>query len=215
MCIFLLVMMISFGAVNVQGTFSATEVACYTCSDSTTGKYVWGDFSSNTSCNKMNSYTTKKECLANNCSNTETLDDDGVCVSNDGLVTVLFKSGSLTVYRSTCTLSNGSCRIALRQYQNAIGWSEEPDCSDVVENSDEFITFTKAKTYTYYSCNEKSSNGTNKSSSKKSSSKSTVSSTTSDNNPETGSAWIVAIFLGGFLMILYTGYVYGKGMKND
>lgn len=216
MCVFLLVMMISFGATTVKGTFSASEVSCYTCSNLSTNKYVWGDYSSNTSCTKMSSYTSKNSCLNNNCANDEILDDDGNCVNDLGLVTVLFKSGSLLVYRDTCTLTNGSCRVALKQYQNNIGWSEAADCSNVIENSNEYITFSKAKTYTYYSCNENNSNVSNGSSSSKKSSSSynsNINNNTNNDNPETGSAWIILVFLGGFLMMLYMGYIYKNAEK--
>lgn len=217
MCIFLLVMMISFGATTVKGTFSASEVSCYTCSDSSIGSYVWGDYSDNNSCTKMSSYTTKNSCLNNNCSNSEVLDDDGNCVNNEGLVTVLFKSGSLTVYRSTCTLVNGSCRIALRQYQNNVGWSQEADCSNVVENSEEYITFSKAKTFTYYSCNQNKNGNSSSSNKKPSSSKDTNAIINNDNNnngnPQTGSTWIIVVFLGTFLMFGYIGYVYNSSSK--
>lgn len=217
MCVFLLVMMISFGGVTVRETFSASEVACYTCSDLSLDKYVWGDYSSNSSCTKMNSYTTKNSCLNNNCANSEMLDDDGNCVNNEGLVTVLFKSGSLTVYRSTCTLLNGSCRVALRQYQNNIGWSQEADCSNVTLNSDEYITFSKAKTFTYYSCNENKNNSSSSSSKKPSSNNNSNinNGETNNDNPETGSTWIIVVFLGMFLLFGYMGYVYNNTEKQN
>jgi len=90
MCVFLLVMMISFGSVNVKETFSASEVACYACNDTSLAGYVWGDYSRNSSCDKMVAYGTKENCLINNCSGNEKLDTDGNCIDDSGLVTVLF-----------------------------------------------------------------------------------------------------------------------------
>jgi len=226
MCVFLLVMMISFSSVNIKGTFSANEVSCYACSDS--GKYFWGDYSSDSSCDKMNAFNTKENCLFNNCAAGENLDDNGNCVSEDGVVTVVFKVGSLTVHRNTCTLSNGSCRISLPDYQGNLGWSEQPNCTSVVENSKLYLTFTKAKTYTYYSCNklneaEGENSNTDTPSSPSSSQQSNPSSSNTDkvekpvedDNPETGSASIILFFLGAFLMFLYAGYVYRNNLNNE
>jgi len=216
-CIFLLVMMISFGAVNVKETFSAEGVMCYACSNSSAGSYLWGDYSNDSACEKMTVYTTKESCLANNCSGTETLDENGNCVDSSGKVTVLFKSGSLKLSTSTCILANGSCRIALPNYQNAAGWSEDASCSSVIPMSDEYITLKIAKTYTYYACRElsgDSSTSGNSSSSKKPNENSDNGNST-NSNPQTGSSMMLVIFGGGFLMMMYAIYVYKNGMKSN
>lgn len=215
MCVFVLVTMISFGAVNIKGTYSATTDACYACTNSEKGNYLWGDYSQESSCEIMTVYTTKDTCLVNNCSGTETLDANGNCVDNSGKVTVLFKSGSLTLHKSNCTLENGSCRVALPSHQSTAGWSENPDCSTAISIEQEYITLTLAKTYTYYSCKEVPE-GTGSSSNKpSSSSNNNTNNNTNSNNPETGSTLMLVILGGGFLMILYTIYVYQTSMKID
>ncbi len=223
-CIFLLVMMISFGAVNVKGTYSAMEEACYTCNNEQSGKYLWGDYSSDNSCNKMSSYTTKETCLTNNCASGEKLDSNGNCINNSGLATILYKSGSLTIFRTTCELENGSCKVTIPKYKDAIGWSLNPNCTNVVKTEEIYLTITSATTHTYYLCNEDkgSTNDSNSSSSQQpndsvidnNNNNTNTSDTPTSDNPETGSAFMIIVFLGIILMGSYTIYVYKNGIKE-